>query len=66
MQFLLVLIVGVTSIIVIQATFTIYEGILGAESAKVLNLSTISIENELKQVERFSANIIANSEWNHF
>ncbi len=61
-QCLILLVVGLTSIIVIQVTFAIYEGILGVESAKVLNLSTISIESELKQVERFSANIISNPE----
>jgi two-component system, sensor histidine kinase YesM len=60
--FMIVFIVGLMSITAIQVTFTIYEGILGDEFAKVLNLSTVSIENELKQVERFSANIIANPE----
>ncbi|MCL6590758.1 MAG: sensor histidine kinase [Firmicutes bacterium] len=46
----------------IQITFNIYEGILHNESAKFLNLSTVIIEKDLQDVEKFSAGIIATGE----
>jgi two-component system, sensor histidine kinase YesM len=59
-HFLMVMIVCLTSLIAIQVILNIYEEILGNESAKVLNLSSITIENELKQVERFTYNTMSN------
>lgn len=50
------------SLAAIQVALHIYQEILQAESAKVLNLSTISIENEIKGIDRISLNIVSNAE----
>lgn len=61
-HFLIVLIVCSTSLIAIQITLSIYQGILYHEAAKVLNFSTRSIEDELRQIEKHSYNIITDPE----
>ena len=59
---IIILIVCCTSLIAIQVTLGIYQRILYSEVAKVLNFSTINIENELKQIERLTLNIVTNPE----
>lgn len=61
-HFLLVLIVCSISLIAIQIALNIYQEILSVEAAKVLNFSTRSIEDELRQIEKYSYNIITNPE----
>lgn len=62
MQLMIILVVCCISLAAIQIALNIYERILYQQSAQVLNLSTTSIDNQLDQVERFSSNIIANTE----
>lgn len=59
-HFLIVLIVCSVSLAALQVGLKIYDNLLYRESAQVLNLSTISIENEIKKVESFSYYIISN------
>lgn len=61
-HFLIVFIVCSTSLIAMQITLHIYQGILYQEAARVLNISTSSIENELRQIEKYSYNFITNPE----
>ncbi len=57
---LIVMLLCLVSLAALQAALHVYDGLLYNESAKVLNLSTINIENELKKIEQFSSTIIAN------
>lgn len=59
-HFLIVLIVCSVSLAALQVGLKIYDNLLYRESAQVLNLSTIGIENEIKKVESFSYYIISN------
>lgn len=59
-HFLIVLMVCSVSLVALQVALKIYDNLLYRESAKVLNLSTISIENEIKKVESFSYYILSN------
>lgn len=59
-HFLIVLIVCSISLAALQVGLKIYDNLLYRESAQVLNLSTISIENEIKKVESFSYYILSN------
>ncbi|HYH02249.1 MAG TPA: hypothetical protein VEC37_04055, partial [Bacillota bacterium] len=61
-QYLLVLIFGAVSLTGIQIAFNLYDGLLYSESAKALNLSMINIENELKQIEKVSFTLLANTD----
>ncbi len=58
-HFLIVLIVCSVSLAALQVALKIYDNLLYRESAKVLNLSTISVENEIKKVESFSYHILS-------
>lgn len=62
-HFLIVLIVCLTSLVAIQIALHIYQEILSVEAAKVLSFSTRSIEEELRQIENHSYNIITNPEF---
>lgn len=57
---LIVFIVCSVSLVALQAALHIYDGLLYDESAKVLNLSTINIENELKRIEKLSYTLVSN------
>ena len=57
---MIVLIVCSISLAALQVGLKIYDNLLYRESAQVLNLSTISIENEIKKVESFSYYILSN------
>ncbi len=59
-HFLIVLIVCSVSLAALQVGLKIYDNLLYRESAQVLNISTISIENEIKKVESFSYYILSN------
>ena len=53
--------VCVTSLIALQIALRIYDNTLYRESAKVLNLSSLVLENELKKVEDISFLILADA-----
>lgn len=61
-HFLIVGVVCGVTLGVLQFTLTVYDGLIYQESAKVLNLSTISIESELKRIEKLSYYILSNLE----
>jgi two-component system sensor histidine kinase YesM len=59
-QCLIVFLFGSVCLMGIQIAFNLYDGLLYSQSAKVLNLSTVNIENELKQVENVSLSLFSN------
>jgi two-component system sensor histidine kinase YesM len=59
LQCLTVLLFGSVCLMGIQIAFNLYDGMLYDQSAKVLNLSTVNIENELKRVETVSLSLFS-------
>ncbi len=59
LQALIVFIFGTVCLTGIQIALSLYDGLLYNEAAKVLNLSTVNIENELKQVESVSYSLLS-------
>jgi two-component system sensor histidine kinase YesM len=62
LQCLTVLLFGSVCLIGIQIAFKLYDGMLYNQSAKGLNLSTVNIENELKQMENVSLSLFSHSD----
>lgn len=54
----MVFILCLTSLVAIQIALNIHREIICQEAVKVLNFATKSIEDELKQIEKYSYNII--------
>ena len=61
-HFLMVLILCLTSLVAIQIALNIHQEIICQEAVKVLNFATKSIEDELRQIEKYAYNIIINAE----
>ena len=61
-HFLMVLILCLTSLVAIQIALDIHQEIICQEAVKVLNFATKSIEDELRQIEKYAYNIIINAE----
>ena len=61
-HFLMVLILCLTSLAAIQIALNIHQEIICQEAVKVLNFATKSIEDELRQIEKYAYNIIINAE----
>ena len=59
LQMMIVFIFGTVCLTGIQIALSLYDGLLYNESAKVLNLSTVNIENELNQVESVSFSLLS-------
>ncbi len=58
--FMLIFVLSIVAILSMHFSFTIYSGVLQKESAKVLNLSAILLEKELKKIENLSYSIMTN------
>ena len=61
-HFLMVLVLCLTSLAAIQIALNIHQEIICQEAVKVLNFATKSIEDELRQIEKYAYNIIINAE----
>ncbi len=58
---LTVFVVCSISLATLQVTLNVYDEIIYNESAQVLNLSSVSIENELKKIEKLSYSIVSDA-----
>ena len=56
---LTVLLFGSVCLTGIQIALNLYDGLLYNQSAQVLNLSTVNIENELKMLEKVSLSVFS-------
>lgn len=58
---LIVFTICTASLLAFQIILRIYDGLLYNEASQVLNLSTVTIENDLKRVEKLSYNVVSDS-----